>query len=210
MGAQRQSVGADVIVATAVFGPAVGGARATYRYGFTDMLEVSAAPSVMWISGSGPGDSHAGIYALRAGLKYAPIRHLSATIGLGGGGSAAGAFVSPDYGLNLGWDNRYLIPFASARMFLSAPIAPRAVHFTTDDDAGDGPKDTDNAPDHHRPTPRFSYGFHVSSGLRAPLYWSADAALRPALTCAVGAIFIYDSSQHAGFLGGGCGLDLGF
>jgi hypothetical protein len=193
-----------------VFGPAVGGARASYRYGLTDMIEVSAAPSVMWVAGSGAGDSHAGIYALRAGVKYAPIRHISATIGLGGGGSAAGAFLSPDYGVNLGWDNRYLIPFAAARMFFSAPIAPRVVHFTTDDDAGDGAHDSDDAPDYHRRRPHFTYGFHVSGGLRAPLVWNPEARYRPALACAVGAIFLHDNSQHGGFMGVGCGLDLGF
>jgi hypothetical protein len=200
----------DVVLATAVFGPAVGGARASYRYGLTETLELSAAPSVMWVAGAGAGDSHAGIYAFRAGAKYAPVRHISATFGLGGGGSAAGGFLSPDYGLNLGWDNRYLVPFAAARMFLSAPLAARYVHFTSDDDSWDDPHDPHDAPDHNRRRPHFTYGFQVSGGLRAPLYWRPDARFRPALTCAVGAVFLYDSSQHGGFMGVGCGLDLGF
>jgi hypothetical protein len=194
-----------------VFGPEVFTVRLSYRHGLTDQLEVSAAPSMILVPGSRAGDSHGGIYAARAGLKYAPIRHISAAFGLGGGGSAAGAFLSPDFGVNVGWDNRYLVPYATARMFVSAPLAPRTVHFTVDDGAGDGTDDQDGLPDRHRRTPHFTYGFQFSTGLRAPLYYNLEQRLRPALNCAVGLTFLYDRSpKHEGFMGVGCGFDLGF
>jgi hypothetical protein len=211
VGAGRQSAGGDVALATAVFGPSVAGVRATYRYGLDDKLELSAAPSAVWIMGAGRRDSHAGIYGLRAALKYAPIRHVSGSVGLGAGASAAGGFLSPDFGLTVGWENRYLIPFAAARMFLSAPIVPRYVHFTTSDDADDGVNDPDADRDYHRRRPHFSYGFQLSTGLRAPLYWSAEPRYKPSLICALGVIFLLDTTrQREGFLGGTCGFEIGF
>ncbi len=211
VGAGRRSAGGDVALASAIFGPSVAGVRATYRHGLSEQLELSAAPSAVFIMEAGRGDSHGGIYGLRGGLKYAPIRHVSGTVGLGAGASAAGGFLSPDFGLNLGWENRYLVPFAGARMFLSAPIAPRYVHFTTSDDADDGVNDRDGDPDYHRRRPHFSYGFQVSTGLRVPFYWNAEVRYRPSLICAVGGIFLFDTTQEReGFLGGACGFEIGF
>jgi hypothetical protein len=91
VGAQRRSVGADLSYEGAVFGPELFTGRLTYRHGLTDQMEVSAAPSVIFIPGSRAGDSHGGIYAGRAAFKYAPIRHVSGSLGFGGGGSAAGS-----------------------------------------------------------------------------------------------------------------------
>jgi hypothetical protein len=210
LGAQRHSLGADFSYAAAVFGPAAAGLRFKYRHGLSDQLEVSAAPSMIWISGNGTAESHTGIYALRAALKYSPIPHVAVGAGIGGGASAAGAFLSPDLGLTLGYENRYVVPFASTRTFVSAPIAPRAVYFTTDDDAGD-PHDPDDAPDRHRRTPHFSYGVQLSLGLRVPLHANQESRLRPSISCAAGVTWLFDSSPHdEAFTGVGCGFELGF
>jgi hypothetical protein len=211
VGGQRQSVSGDASFAKATFGPSASTYRLSYRYGLSEQLEVSASPSMIWIAGASPGDSHPGIYGVRAAVKYAPIRHVSASLGVGGGASAAGAFLSPDVGLTLGWDNRYLVPFAAGRFFLSAPVAPRAVHFTIGDDSGDRPHDRDADPDRYRRTPHFSYGVQVSAGLRAPLSYNLEQRLRPALSCALGSTLIFDhTSNNLGFFGFGCGVDLGF
>jgi hypothetical protein len=211
LGAQRHSAGADFSYASAVFGPAAAALRLKYRYGLTDQLELSAAPSMIWIAGNGSAESHAGIYALRGALKYSPIPHVAASVGVGGGASAAGAFLSPDVGLSVGYENRYFVPFVSSRVFVSAPIAPRAVYFTTDDDAGNDPHDPDNAPDHHRRTPHFSYGVQLSVGARVPLYANQASRLRPSINCAAGANWLFDSSPNDEVLAGvGCGFELGF
>jgi hypothetical protein len=211
LGAGRRSAGADFSWATAVFGPSVSATRASYRHGLTDQLDVSVEPSLIWIEGATRGDSHHGIYTLRGAVKYAPIRHVSGGFGLGAGASAGGAFLSPDLGLNLAVENPILVPFVSARMYLSAPIAPRYVHFTTGDGAGERPDDSDGQRDAYRRLPHFTYGVQLSGGLRAPFWRNPATKLRPALNCAVGATFLYDRSpEHQVFMGIGCGLDLGF
>ncbi|HKO94478.1 MAG TPA: hypothetical protein VJU61_25165, partial [Polyangiaceae bacterium] len=136
---------------------------------------------------------------------------VSGGFGLGAGASAGGAFLSPDLGLNLAVENPILVPFASARFYLSAPIAPRYVHFTTGDGAGERADDSDGEPDAYRRLPHFTYGIQLSGGLRVPFWRHPATKLRPALNCAVGATFLYDRSpEHQVFMGIGCGLDLGF
>jgi len=209
VGAGRKSVGVDLAFASPVFGPSFSTYRASYRHGLGETLEVSAAPSMIWIAGSSAADSHPGIYAVRAALKYAPIPHVAAAFGLGTGASAAGAFVSPDLGVTLAWENPYLVPFASARAFFSAPIAARRVHFTTGDDADE--HDPDSARDAYFRTPRFSYGVQFGFGLRVPLWRDRLRKLRPALNCALGGTAIYDRAPDKnGMFGFGCGADLGF
>jgi hypothetical protein len=210
VGANRNSVGVEASVAGAVFGPALASYRVTYRRGLGEQLELSAAPTVLYVTDSSTHASHAGIYALRSQLKYTPIKYVAPALGLGAGASAAGAFLSPDVGVTVAGENPYLIPFATVRGFLSAPIAARRVYFTTGDDAGDR-DDPDDQPDFYSTRPRLSYGLQLSVGLRVPLYHAVAPALRPALACAVGGTFIYDRTpSRGGYLGGGCGFDLGF
>ncbi|HEX5660449.1 MAG TPA: hypothetical protein VFX59_24810 [Polyangiales bacterium] len=209
IGANRNSVGVEASVAGAVFGPALAHYRVTYRRGLGEQLELSAAPTILVVTDRSRGDSHAGIYALRSQLKYAPVKYVSPALGLGVGASAGGAFVSPDLGVTIAGENPYLIPFATVRGFVSAPIAARRVHFTTADGEGPG-DDPDEERDSYSMRPHLSYGYQLSVGLRVPLYHEVAAAIRPALACAVGGSFLYDRTNQGGYLGGGCGLDVGF
>jgi hypothetical protein len=196
----------------AVFGPDIYSARASASYGINEQLDVNIAPSLLWVGGSRSGDSHPGSYALRGGLKYARVKHVALTGGLGAGGSAAGAFVSPDLGGVLAWENPYLVPFGSARGLMSIPLAARHVHFTTDDGVAGEEDDADELPDRFRLKPRFTYGFQFALGLRLPLPWETldkSALFRPSFQCALGVTRLRDSGgQLEGYGMIGCGIEL--
>jgi len=70
------------------------------------------------------------MYLGRLGGKLNPLRtgNIALTGGLGGGFSpAGGGMVSADGGVTIGAHNRYLVPYASLRTFMSAPIAAEEV-----------------------------------------------------------------------------------
>ncbi len=210
--AGKRAVGAEVFAGGAMFGPQLLSARGNLRYGMSERLELSASPSLLWVLGSRPEDSHPGSYALRAGAKLALLRHVAITTGLGGGASAAGGFLSPDLGLIGAFENRYLIPFASARGLVSVPLNARTVHITTDDDAADGYDDEDFARDHHRLRPRFTYGVQLAVGLRLPLTWNDAERIRPSIACAFGVTSLNDRSSEGKEVYGGpsCALETVF
>jgi hypothetical protein len=210
VGKGRTGFEGDYFLAKAVFGPTLSSARVTARHGFTDKHELSLAPSYSRIHGARQGDSNPDIFALRLQLKYAPVRHFALAGGLGGGGSAGGGFVTPDVGVIGGWENRYLVPFASARVFLSAPFAARTVRLVTDDDQADHAHDEDSAPDHYMLRPKLTWGGNFALGLRVPLSWDDAASVKPSLLCAWALTRLRDKKTHTEYSGLDCALQVVF
>jgi hypothetical protein len=206
-----QSVSGEAFGGGAIFGPEVFSFRSNYRRGVSERLELSASPSMIWIAGGRPGDSHPGIYALRVGAKLRLFHFVSLTGGLGGGASAAGGFVSPDVGLVTAWENRFVVPFASVRGIFSQPLNARRVHFTLDDDAADGGEDTDVEPDTHRLKPRSTFGTQLAVGVKLPLTYERDARVVPSVSCAFGLTTLDDTAGRRQTYGGpSCAVEVVF
>jgi len=212
VGQGKHGVRGDLAGSGAMFGPKLVSARGNYRYGITDKMEVSAAPSLIAVREAKPSDSHPNIYALRLGAKYAPIRHVGVIGGMGGGGSAGGAFLSPDLGVIGAYENRYVVPFVAARALLSVPIQPRTVHFTIGDGAADGPDDEDGEPDVYRLRPKLTLGHQLSLGLRVPLTHDEQRQTKPSLACAAGLTSLRDFTKNGQetYSGLSCAIDVVF
>lgn len=109
------------------FGGEVAGGTARVRVGQYENFELSGEGSATFVLNEGSGDDHRGIYSARVGSKYRLTDWLSVTGGLGGGGSAAGGFFSPDLGLLVAYENLYFVPFVSGEVGVSVPFAVSAV-----------------------------------------------------------------------------------
>lgn len=212
VGQGEHGAGGDLASSRTMFGPSVLSARGSYRYGVTDEAEISAAPSVLLVQDAKASDSHPNIYALRIGAKFAPVRHFAVIGGAGGGASAGGGFVSPDLGVIGAYENRYAVPFITARALLSAPIARRTVHFTTGDDASDGTDDADGDPDIYHLRPKLTLGLQLSAGLRVPLTHDERARTKPSLACAAGLTSLEDFTANGDetYAGLSCAVDVVF
>ncbi len=128
------------------------------RHGFTESLEGSAEVSVLHVGRESAVGTNPNGYALRVGAKYRLAPWLSLAGGLGGGGSAAGGFFTPDVAGIVAWENPYLVPFFSLRGGVSAPIDAREVNVTQ---AGDTVT--------HTGTPELTWLVGATAGLRVPI-----------------------------------------
>ena len=122
-------------ISGAVFGPSLGHATARVRVGVLERTDVSGEANVVVVRELEPTGTHRGIYSLRGGVKHAFTPNFAVVGGLGFGASAGGGFISPDIGFIAGIGNAYVVPFLSARLIISQPIAPQQV--TLPQDVGD-------------------------------------------------------------------------
>lgn len=173
-----------------VFGSAIIAGDVTYRRGLHERVELSATASAYGVVGEDNiHDHHRGIYSARVAPRFKLHDHISAHAGLGGGFSpAAGAFVSPEVGLSLGYENAFLVPFASARFYTSHPIAPKSIRIDTEDQT----------------SPEFwsaglTYGPAVFLGLKVPLGDWPEKKLRRRynLTTGFGGTWAFEPSKRA-------------
>ena len=174
-----------------VFGPTLVPMDLRSRHGVGDDMEFGFEGSVIHITDRGSGNTHPNIYGLRAGGKYALIPHLALGMGLGGGASAAGPFVSPDVELIGAYENRYVVPFASVRAFVSVPIAPGMVDLSGPDD----PVGSD------KQRPDTTGGFIVTAGARLPIGNPEEDSHTGAISAGIGATYLNDTEDNAFFLG---------
>jgi hypothetical protein len=183
-----------------VFGPNAESAALRMRVGIGSRSEVSTETSVLHVDGTSVAHTFPYAFATRVGIKYEiEPKIFSLTAGAGAGASAAGGgFVSPDVGLILAFENRYLVPFLSARTSLSIPFAGRKV-------------DTGGASDQVGQflyEPPLTWIAGASAGLRLPLFGDCPERPRPIRMSVLGGIALtylaYDA-KSAGLwtLGGG-------
>jgi hypothetical protein len=123
-------------------------------------------------------------------------------VGLGGGWSAAGPFVSPDFGVTVGYENCYAVPFASLRSAVSVPIAAGAVDISKKED-GVGA---------HVLTPRATALFSPGVGLKIPLFGRCDQypVSRTDLSLGLAWSILTDGSQSDTLLGAGTAISFNF
>lgn len=139
----KTSAGVSAGTGSAIFGVETINATAKVRRGVTEHSEVGVDANVMRVDDSeAAADINPYIVSARVGGKWAPepLRdHLGLVYGVGGGTSTGGQFVSPDVGVVAAFQNRYLVPFASANGFVSEPINAQPVD-VSNKDQGEGTK----------------------------------------------------------------------
>ncbi len=167
----------------AMFGPDVYVGTARVRHGVARDVDVSAEGTVMHLETGESVGTHPNAYAARGGIKYRLFPALAVGAGLGGGASAGGGFVSPDFAVTTGYENKYFVPFFTLRAFTSHPIGARTVYL------GGG----DDAPIYDRA--RLTYGYGWVLGGKVPLASNAN------LLIAAGANYLYDARGREGFGG---------
>jgi hypothetical protein len=177
----------------ALFGPGVASGTARVRHGVTGDLDVSFEGSLMRIVDTPEPavDLSRNVYAARAGVKARLHPALSVAGGVGGGASAGGAFVSPDVGPIVAWENRYVVPFLSARGGVSQPLGAKKVDTSTVDDG----------PGTFVESPRTTWLVSVTTGVRVPLGWAEPEAgkTRGSLLAGVGMTHLADTRDDATF-----------
>lgn len=185
-----------------VFGPDVTGGTLRVRHGLVEDVDGVAEAGVLHVHGDSEAGTHPNAYSLRLGTKFQLVEHFAFTMGVGGGGSAAGYFFSPDVGVVLGYENEYLVPFMSFRTTFSLPIAPEEVDTT----------EVGNADEPQLGTPKLTGGLAWTAGLRLPLPAGdpEHEGLRGSLVLGIGMTHLYDGDDDANLIGVGAGGELVF
>ena len=191
----RHSVAAQVIDTGAVWGPSFLGAAVRYRRGLWDKLEGSAEASLLHVTKQ-PDDVDIWPqgYSVRGGLKFQPLDWVALGVGVGGGGSAFGGFVSPDIGLVVGYENPYIVPFIEGRAFISQPIGARSLYVGQDDGETRYTK------------PQTTWGLAAGLGLRVPLQHVEPVG--HSLLLGVSLTDVFDRERREGFLAASVGVDI--
>jgi hypothetical protein len=169
------------------------------RRGFTESVDGSVEGSVLHVGRKSSAGTHPNAYAVRAGAKYLVQPWFALGGGVGGGGSSAGGFVSPDVAAIVSWENRWAVPFLSVRGSLSLPVGAREVDVT-------GTSDT--ARFAGKPGRTWIYG--ATAGLRVPWGFRDPGALRGNVLVGVGATHLSDSADDQGVVQLGLGAELVF
>lgn len=120
----------------AMWGPAVGAGTLQGRYGFGHGLEGALEAG---FAAAGPRDStwnteaRHSVFSGRAGFKYEVASWFAVQAGFGGGGSAAGGFISPDAGIIFSYQGEHVVPFVSGTFYYSHPVNEKPILFRDDD-----------------------------------------------------------------------------
>lgn len=188
---------------SSVFRPQLWSGTLRVRHGLSENIDLALEASAVHIDADASSNpTSRNLHSLRGGLKYRVMKHFAVAGGVGGGYSAGGAFMSPDVGPIVAWENRYVVPFVSARGGLSSPIAPRTVDLSSN---GDPPGTTSSRP---KPT----WLLALAAGLRIPLGRSEPehGTLRGSLLAGVGVTHLADVRDKVTFLQLSCGGEIVF
>jgi hypothetical protein len=153
------------------WGPNLFSAAVRARHGLGHGLEFALQGNVVRVGNNADGwtsSAHQGIYSARLGLKYEVATPFALMVGIGGGGSAGGGFVSPDFGAILAWENPKFVPIITAGGFFSKPIRAQEIRFTSDDG------------DFFAGAPDPTLGWFCGLGFRVPVVHDHSPATKPA------------------------------
>lgn len=117
----------------AVFGFSAASGSVRVSRGVSDRAEGSIEGTALHVDGDSLAGTDPWVYALRGGVKLRVLEWLAVSTGLGGGVSAAGAFVSPDIALVAAPEHWVVAPWFGPRLAFSLPIDPREVDTTPAD-----------------------------------------------------------------------------
>jgi hypothetical protein len=154
------------------WGPGLFGASVRARHGLGHGLDLALQGNVVRVGNEADGwtsPAHHGIYSARLGLKYEIATPIAFMVGIGGGWSAGGGFISPDFGAILAWENPKLVPILTGGGFFSQPIRAQVIQFTSDD--GDS---FEGVPDQ-------TLGWFVGLGFRVPVVHDDSPTTKPAV-----------------------------
>jgi hypothetical protein len=184
-----------------IFDPNFNAGQARFRTGIGDDAEVSVEGMVGGVDDHGPSTADRNLYAGRAGFRVNPS-HGPFTFAVGAGGGyapAGGSFTALDGGVQVGFDNCYLVPVASASTFVSQPLDAREIDVT------DG---SDHGPVYTKASR--TVGGVVRGGLRLSLSPSECHAGKPSswLTAGFDVTTLVDATDNAEMFGLGIGLEL--
>lgn len=174
----------------AFFGVKTTSGTARVRRGMTAETEVAGELSLLHVQGESAANTDRNAYAARFGVKRLMLPFLAIGAGMGGGGSVAGGFVSPDVLAILSWENPILIPFLSLRASLSSPIGARRVDISS---ASDG-------------RGRFVFSPHptwlggATLGGRVPIGEQARGVVRASVLAGASYSHLADENDKAGIL----------
>ncbi|MEO8845134.1 MAG: hypothetical protein ABI591_24660 [Kofleriaceae bacterium] len=201
LGPNDKALDLDGSTHSQIFDPGIETGTARLRTGIASDAEVSVEGTAARVNDSGPSTANRDFYTGRTGVRVNPGHGpLSWNAGIGGGFSpSAGTFAALDGGVSIGYDNCYVVPIAAASMFVSQPLAARAVDVTVDRD---------------KPvmysTPERTGGGTVRGGLRISL--SPDTChaghQAPWITAGFDLTTLVDSTSHAELFGAGVGVTL--
>lgn len=198
--ANDRAVDFDASTHSQIFDPGYNAASGRLRAGIGNNAEVSFEGMGAVVGSGSLSTANRDVYAGRGGFRVNPDRGpVSFSAGLGGGyAPAAGGFAAFDAGVQVGYDNCYVVPVGALAAFASQPFSARAVDVTVD---ADKPMTS---------TPRFTGGATLRGGLRFSLSPSSCHAGHqvPWITAGIDYTALADSSSHAELLGIGAGLTI--
>ncbi len=178
-----------------LFGPEIFAATAGVRRGAHEDLEVVGDASFAKVNEGTAAGTNRNIAMGRIGAKVNPTEspNLAVTAGVGGGyAPASGMYASADVGVVVGYENRYLVPFASFGAFASVPIDPKEVDTTQPSDS-----------EQHVDTPEKTQGLTIGVGLKRPFETSA-------LFVGITWTKVRDNDSEDEFMSIGVGVEAGF
>jgi hypothetical protein len=198
--AGQTSVTGEAAAHALLFGPDLVGGGLKVTHGIAQG-EVSLEGAALVVQGESAAGTNPVVGMGRAGF-HAGDRIFGFAAGLGGGWSAAGPYVSPDFALIAGYENCYLVPFGALRASVSVPIDPRTVDVSK-------PEDGLGA---HRLRPRTTAAFSPGVGLKVPLFHQCGEAVqyRAALLLGLAWTILVDADKSDTFFGLGGGLTVNF
>lgn len=166
----------------AVWGPSVGAGTLQTRFGVGRNLEVAGEGAFAYIGQRNTdwtSNARHALFAGRAGFKYAPVDWFAVQAGFGGGGGAAGGFISPDAGVIFSYQNKVVVPFAATGFYYSHPINPKPIVFYDD---GIGIEIETLLPDQ-------TFGAYLNLGVRIPFTREGWDSPRTAIMLAYRLVF---------------------
>ncbi len=186
---------ANVSSSSQIFGPEIVAASAGFRRGTGNHVELVADVSYASVAEASAAGTNRNVTMGRLGGKVHPTesKNLALTAGLGGGyAPAAGMYASADVGAVVGYENRYLIPFASAGAYTSVPIDPKEVDTTQ---PGDDVQRLD--------TPEKTLGLTIGAGVKVPLNTTS-------LLIGITWVQVHDDDSQDVFMTIGAGIETSF
>jgi hypothetical protein len=201
LGKNRTSVGAELSDHGGGGVDDIPGGTIRVQHNFAERLDGQAEAYYASVQGDSAAKTNGGIGALRAGVKWdAWRRDLAIVGGLGAGGSAGGGFLGADLGAIVAYENCVIVPFIGAHFLLSQPVGAKQVDVTKTGDATQ-----------HVDTPGTTFGFSIRAGLKLPMGRDICAENEKVdLFAGVELTNLSKSGAHAGFPGGGIGVQLNF
>jgi hypothetical protein len=186
----------------ALFGVHAATGTARFRHGVSDDVDLSLEGNLIHIEGESAAGTMQEIYSLRIGTKYQVTSAFAVTGGNGLGLHAGGTFASPDLGVITGFENRYAVPFFSARALMSVPVRSHTVDTTS---AG-------SPPGTELGRAELTGGFATAFGLRVPIPPSFEpkTGVRGSLVGGGGVTLLADSEDDTMLMSWGAGAEMEF